>query len=147
VYYEEEPGRRAAANLLTRDEARRIAANIAKLPEAGTAGLNSARARPAGGRARARVADNSRIAEMRSELVAGAEAGADKRERYVGNRYELVEIEFAAHEDVWRYRPIESGADRIAPKQQIALGRLLWRRTNPPSLGSAVVTLCCEPGT
>jgi hypothetical protein len=33
VYYEEKPGRRAAAKLMTRDEARRIAANIAKLPE------------------------------------------------------------------------------------------------------------------
>ena len=33
VYYEEEPGRRSTAKLLSKDEARRIAANIAKLPE------------------------------------------------------------------------------------------------------------------
>jgi hypothetical protein len=33
VYYSNYPDRRAAAKLLTKDEARRIAVNFAKLPE------------------------------------------------------------------------------------------------------------------
>jgi hypothetical protein len=33
VYFEEEPGRRSAAKLLSKDEARRIAINMAKLPQ------------------------------------------------------------------------------------------------------------------
>jgi hypothetical protein len=32
-YYEEEPGRRSSAKLLTKDKARRIAVNVARLPE------------------------------------------------------------------------------------------------------------------
>jgi hypothetical protein len=33
VYFEDKPGRRPAAKLLSKDEARRIAMNIVKLPE------------------------------------------------------------------------------------------------------------------
>ena len=33
VYFENEPGRRAAANLMSKDEARKIAAGIEKLPD------------------------------------------------------------------------------------------------------------------
>jgi hypothetical protein len=66
VYFEEEPGRRAPAKLLTR--ARRIAANIAKLPDGhqlarGTLCARCARSRPLSIKLRVGVLDSPRRQE------------------------------------------------------------------------------------
>jgi hypothetical protein len=57
------------------------------------------------------------------ELEGAADAAADQVELYVRDRRELVKVEFAAQEEIRRQHPVESGADRIAPQQGIALRR------------------------
>jgi hypothetical protein len=50
VYFESEPGRRAAVNLMTKDEATTSSAGIAKLPELLRATKNKSAAGPHGSR-------------------------------------------------------------------------------------------------
>jgi hypothetical protein len=91
--------------------------------------VNSGKSDRPAGRANHRKL-NSRVnaaAEGRSldRLVAPisscANAAARHRDRDIGDRGELHELEFAAHENVRRQRPIQSSADRVAPEQRIVL--------------------------
>ncbi len=74
VYFEEEPGRQRAAELLTRDEARRIAANIAKIPDMLTKRTDGLREAIA---ALEREADNSGLDQVALLLEMAKEAIRD----------------------------------------------------------------------